>query len=192
MPTLLRVSCPNRSRKRTPGKARKKSRPSSSTSRRNIDCPPSGAGTPPATFFMSLSGWRNSPCNSRRSLACERSTQLKLNPCAALLLRRPWLCLVGRGHGSRPHAIDWLMNNRVRHTSSTAYDPRCAYCGRPVLGVQIYGNDGVYHPACVQPPPFRNTQHQPYNPPPTRYEVTHPVTHGTGDPLTPANFTTSP
>lgn len=31
-------------------------------------------------------------------------------------------------------------------------DHRCPYCGRPVLGVFVPGNEGRYHPACTQPP----------------------------------------
>lgn len=31
-------------------------------------------------------------------------------------------------------------------------DPRCPFCGRPVIGMAIYGQEGAYHPACTQPP----------------------------------------
>lgn len=36
--------------------------------------------------------------------------------------------------------------------TNTATDPRCPYCGRPVLGAFMLGNEGRYHPACVEPP----------------------------------------
>jgi hypothetical protein len=35
---------------------------------------------------------------------------------------------------------------------SISKDPRCPYCGRPVLGVFIQGIDGRYHPECTRPP----------------------------------------
>ena len=119
----------------------------------------------------------------------ESAATLQHHPRPALLLRRPWLCLVGRGDCAGADAITWLMNTGVRHTSNTAYDPRCAYFGRPVLGAEIWGRDGVYHPACTQPPQSKDFGLSPYYPP---YGVTHPVIRTTGDPLTPANFTTSP
>lgn len=31
-------------------------------------------------------------------------------------------------------------------------DPRCPYCGRPVIGEHITGLEGHYHPECVRPP----------------------------------------
>lgn len=31
-------------------------------------------------------------------------------------------------------------------------DPRCPYCGRPVLGTFVSGVEGRYHLACTQPP----------------------------------------
>lgn len=36
----------------------------------------------------------------------------------------------------------------------TARDPRCPYCGRPVLGLFVRGGEGRYHPECTQPPVF--------------------------------------
>lgn len=34
----------------------------------------------------------------------------------------------------------------------TIGDPRCSYCGRPVLGASIYGTEGIYHPECTRGP----------------------------------------
>lgn len=34
----------------------------------------------------------------------------------------------------------------------TQPDPRCPYCGRPVIGSFVQGQEGRYHPACTQPP----------------------------------------
>ena len=31
-------------------------------------------------------------------------------------------------------------------------DPRCPYCGRPVIGISVQGNEGSYHPECTRPP----------------------------------------
>lgn len=44
------------------------------------------------------------------------------------------------------------MNYNARYSSSTAYDPRCPYCGRPVIGAAVYGSEGAYHPECTHPP----------------------------------------
>jgi hypothetical protein len=36
------------------------------------------------------------------------------------------------------------------HTwTGTACDPICCYCGRPIVGVLVWGASGPYHPACV-------------------------------------------
>ena len=39
-------------------------------------------------------------------------------------------------------------------TTTTAInsDPRCPFCGRPVIGNGIVGNEGTYHPECTRPP----------------------------------------
>ena len=44
------------------------------------------------------------------------------------------------------------MNTSARYSSSTACDPRCPYCGRPVIGAAVYGSEGAYHPECTMPP----------------------------------------
>ena len=38
----------------------------------------------------------------------------------------------------------------IHNTTSTATDPLCVHCGRPVLD-PVCGAAGPYHPACVQP-----------------------------------------
>lgn len=50
-------------------------------------------------------------------------------------------------------------------TYTTQPDPRCPYCGRPVIGAFVAGNEGWYHPACVQPPPPSIFRGAPYVPP---------------------------
>ena len=39
----------------------------------------------------------------------------------------------------------------------TALDPRCCYCGRPVLGAVCWGSCGPYHIECVRPPAIRQS-----------------------------------
>lgn len=34
---------------------------------------------------------------------------------------------------------------------TTASDPRCPHCGKPVIGAFVQGCEGSYHPACTQP-----------------------------------------
>lgn len=36
--------------------------------------------------------------------------------------------------------------------AETKTDPRCPYCGRPVLGAFVQGSEGRYHRACIEPP----------------------------------------
>ncbi len=38
------------------------------------------------------------------------------------------------------------------NTLNTSADPRCPYCGRPVIGTFVQGNQGHYHPECTRPP----------------------------------------
>lgn len=62
-------------------------------------------------------------------------------------------------------------------TTNTSADPRCPYCGRPVIGAFVQGGEGRYHPACVQPPlpiePFNpSVPIQPWDPS-SPYRVCH-------------------
>lgn len=43
----------------------------------------------------------------------------------------------------------------VAESFGTAKDPRCPFCGRPVIGEGVVGEEGTYHGACVQPPQDR-------------------------------------
>jgi len=53
-------------------------------------------------------------------------------------------------------------------TNKTDRDPRCCYCGRPIVNTSliedssyiVHGHEGPYHPECTHPPdppvPFAN------------------------------------
>lgn len=43
-------------------------------------------------------------------------------------------------------------------------DPRCPYCGRPVLSIYVQGNEGRYHPECTRPPMDHAPRPAPYLP----------------------------
>lgn len=45
--------------------------------------------------------------------------------------------------------------------SNIAVDPRCPYCGRPVIGSYVQGLEGKYHPQCTQPPEPQKKEDQP-------------------------------
>ncbi len=38
--------------------------------------------------------------------------------------------------------------------TGTSYEPLCKQCGRPVVGVAVWGTTGPYHEECVIPPNY--------------------------------------
>jgi hypothetical protein len=68
----------------------------------------------------------------------------------------------------------------MMNTCNTQHDPRCGYCGRPILGPTVYGNSGAYHPDCTRPPKLtiddlmrfnRPNTWEPYKSP--KWEINH-------------------
>lgn len=40
----------------------------------------------------------------------------------------------------------------MNYSTGSGADMLCMQCGRPVVGMQVWGASGPYHPECVKPP----------------------------------------
>ncbi len=59
-----------------------------------------------------------------------------------------------------------MNTNTIHFTDNKSADPRCPYCGRPVIGTFVQGGEGKYHPECTRPPQQDHGPCVPVNPNP--------------------------